>query len=203
MEYLAKLFGSPARVKLLRLFLFNPERVYDRDDASHTARITPAVASKELASLARAGIIKRKAFYKEGMRPGSKTPKRRKALGWVLEQKYPYRDSLARFMHSTLSVSDTEIRARLKSVGTLQLLVLAGFLINEKESPLDVLMVGERLNETEIQSVMRTIEAECGRDIRYTVLRTEDYLFRRRVRDKLVRDVMDRPHNVLIDRISE
>jgi hypothetical protein len=116
----------------------------------------------------------------------------------VLEQKYPYRDPLARFLHDTLSVSDTQIRARLKGAGSLQLLVLAGFLIDEKESPLDVLLVGERLDEAEIQSAMRLIEAECGRDIRYTVLPTEDYLFRKRVRDKLVRDVMDHPHKVLI-----
>ncbi|MBP9760041.1 MAG: hypothetical protein KBD24_01595 [Candidatus Pacebacteria bacterium] len=202
MEYLTKLFGSPARVKLLRLFLFNPERVYDRDGTVATTRVSPLTASKELTALARAGVLKRKIFYKTVAPSGAKAPKKRKAMGWSLDSKYPHVIPLTRFLRDTLSITDADIRSRLRGAGAVHLLVLSGFLIGQKESALDMLVVGNKLDEEFIQTAVRAFEAECGQEIRYAVLTTEDYQYRRRVRDKLVRDVMDYPHTVLVDRVS-
>jgi len=203
MEYLSKLFGSPARVKLLRLFVFNQELVLDRDMIAQMARVTPDTASKELLAIARADIITRKTFYKDATRPGSKATKKRKSIGWVLNQQYAHLEPLRRFLRETLTVSYADVRKRLRGAGTIRLLVLSGFLIGEKDVGLDVLIVGNKLNETEIKTAMRSFEAEFGVELRYAVLSTEDYQFRRRVRDKLVRDVMDFPHQALIDMIAE
>jgi hypothetical protein len=203
MEYLNKLFGSPARVKLLRLFLFNPESVYDRDEVVKMARITPDTASKELSALGRASLITRKTFSKEVVRPGSKTAKKRKAIGWVLNKKYEHLEPLTVFMRDTLSVSGTDIGKRFQGAGSIRLLVLSGFLTGVKEGELDLLLVGERLNEAVIDNAIQSLEAECGQEIRYMMLKTEDYHFRRRVRDKFVRDVIDFPHKEIINKIGK
>lgn len=202
MEYLSKLFGSPARVKILRLFMFHPDRVYDRDSVVAAARITPETASKELASLARAGVMQRKTFYKEVVRPGSTAIKKRKTVGWVLCSKYPHIDALDIFLRDTLIVSGVEIRKRLRGVGSIKLLVLSGFLIGEKDTGLDMLIVGNKLNEQSVKNVLRVLEAECGQEIRYALLTTEEYQYRRRVRDKLVRGVMDYPHKEVVDKLA-
>jgi hypothetical protein len=201
MEHLYKLFGSPARVKLLRLFMFNPLAVFDRDSVVTRARITPETASKELAALARAGIVSRKTFYKEIIRPGGSATKKRKTIGWVADQHYPYREQLSSFLRDTLVVSYADIRKRLRGVGTIRLLVLSGFLIGERDAGLDLLVVGDRLDGQGIHAAVKLFEAECGREIRYAVLATDEFQYRRRVRDKLVRDVMDFPHQALIDRL--
>jgi hypothetical protein len=203
MEYLSKLFGSPARVKLLRLFVFNPDRILDRDIISDLARVTPDTASKELLGLARTGLIVRKTFYKEGVRPGGKPVKKRKAIGWVLNQQYLHLTALRTFLRETLTVSYADVRKRLKAAGSIRLLVLSGFLIGAKDASLDILIVGNKLNEQEIKAAVRSLEAEFGVELRYSVLSIEDYLFRRRVRDRMVRDVMDFPHEALIDQIVE
>jgi hypothetical protein len=80
---------------------------------------------------------------------------------------------------------------------------MAGFLIDQKEGSLELLVVGDKLDEASMQTAVRAFEAECGRDIRYAVLTVEEYLFRKRVRDKLVRDLLDYPHRVLVDKIAE
>jgi hypothetical protein len=201
MEHLSKLFGSPARVKLLRLFVFNPDCVYDRDSVITSARVTPDTASKELAALARAGIISRKTFYKEVPRPGSKEVKKRKTIGWQFNQKYPYLEALNRFLRDTLVVSHTDIKKRLRGVGTLKYLVLAGFLIGDKDRGIDMLIVGTKVGDKALQNAVGMLEAECGQEIRYAVLSVDDYLFRRRVRDKLVRDIVDFPHVVVVDKL--
>jgi hypothetical protein len=203
MEQLSKLFGSPARVKLLRLFTFNPETVYDRDSIVKIARITPDTASRELAGLARALVIQRKTFYKEVARPGSKTSKKRKTIGWVMNPKYEYFEPLSRFMRDSLSVSETEIRKRFRGVGTVKLLVLSGFFAGARDSVLDVLIVGERLKEKQITNAIQSLEAECGKEIRYMVLSSEDYQYRRRIRDKFIRDVMDYEHVAITNKLSK
>ncbi len=204
MEFLSKLLGSPARVKMLRLFVFNPERILDRELVVQAARVTPATATKELMALARADLVVRKTFYKDPiLRAGSKVMKKRKSIGWVLNQQYAHIVPLRRFLRDTLSVSYTDVRKRLKGVGTIRLLVLSGFLIGEKDAGLDILIVGNKLNEQEIKIVIRSLEAEFGIELRYAVMSVDDYQFRRRVRDKLVRDVMDFPHEALIDQIVE
>ena len=202
MEHLSKLFGSPARVKLLRLFLFNPDTPFDRSDVVSSARVTPDTASKELAALSRAGVITRRTFYREVMRPGSRTPKKRKTLGYVLDRKYPYLSQLTAFMRDTLAVSEAEIRTRLRGVGTIKLIVLAGFLITQERSALDLLLVGDKIDDSMLRNVIRGLEAECGKEIRYAVLHTEDYQYRKRVRDRLVREVLDFEHKEILNRLS-
>lgn len=201
MEYLSKLFGSPARVKLLRLFVFNPEEVYGRDDVVAAVRVTPNTASKELTALARAGLIKRKTFFKEVLPVGAKTPKRRKTLGWMLDPKYPHQDALRIFLQQTLTISHAELRKRFRGAGRVQALIVAGFFV-DAESVLDLLLVGDRLDDALVQRVVQGFEAECGREIRYTILTTEDFAYRKRVRDKLLRDVLDHPHEVLVDNVA-
>lgn len=201
MEYLSKLFGSPARVKILRLFTFNPEEVFDRDVVVQKARVTPDTAAKELSALARAGIVNRKTFFKEVTRPGSKTPKKRKTIGWVLNNKYPHLDALTDFLRETLSVTDTEIGKRFKGAGGIKLLVLSGFLVGEREGVIDILIVGDKLKELVIKNAVISLEAEYGQDIRYMIVPTEEYHYRRRVRDKFVREIMDFPHREIINRL--
>lgn len=202
MEHLSKLFGSPARVKLLRLFLFNRERIFDRDMVVVSARVTPDTASKELTVLARAGIITRKTFFKEVIRAGTKLPTKRRTLGWVLNTEYPHLTPLVRFFRETLAVTDAEVRKRLRNIGTVKLVTIAGFLIGEEGGVLDLLIVGDRIDESALRTVVRVLESEAGREIRYAVLASDEYQYRRRVRDKLMRDVFDFPHREIINKIG-
>ncbi|MBP9749924.1 MAG: hypothetical protein KBD21_04290 [Candidatus Pacebacteria bacterium] len=200
MEQLCKLFGSPARVKLLRLFLFNPTKAYGRDDVIALSRITPPTATKELAWLARSGIIKHRNSTKS--RENAERGTKRKAVVWVLDTGYPHLVQLSTFMRDTLSLSDADLIKRFRAVGSLRKLVFAGFLAGViRESTLDALLVGERIDMPALEGVIRSLEAESGKEMRYAVFSTEEYLYRLRVRDKLLRDIMDYPHRVLIDKM--
>lgn len=201
MQDLGKLFGSPARVRILRLFTFNPDAVWDRDEVARRTRVAPESTSRELALLARAGFLKRKSYFKEVARPRAGTSKKRRAIGWALDQTYPYLAPLETFLAETVSVTHGDIRARLRGVGTVRLLVLSGIFTGAQDSLLDLMLVGDRLNDAALSTALRHLEAELGREVRYAVLGTDDFLLRRRVRDKLVRDVLDYPHEALIDKL--
>jgi len=47
---------------------------------------------------------------------------------------------------------------------------------------------------------VRTLEPKFGREIRYTILSTPEFRYRLTVQDRLLRDVLDFPHRILINR---
>ena len=62
---LSILFGSPARVKLLRFFLFNPSKEFTFDEISRRAKLVRRTARTEMNALERADLIKKKQVYQQ------------------------------------------------------------------------------------------------------------------------------------------
>ncbi len=62
---LSILFGSTARVKLLRFFLFNPSKEFLFDDISKRAKLVRRTARTEMSALEKAGVIRQKIIYME------------------------------------------------------------------------------------------------------------------------------------------
>jgi DNA-binding transcriptional ArsR family regulator len=184
MDQLAKLFGSPARLKLLRLFLFNENAAYSVADAAVRTKITKDAARKDLSVLLAAGII------------------RRKGSGYGADKRFAYFDALASFVRRTTEVGNAEILALLRKAGTLRLVVTSGLFVGAEESQVDLLIVGDKLDERVLKHVVHGIEAELGREIRYASFSTEDFRYRLGVYDRLVRDVLDYPHATIFDKVG-
>lgn len=188
MESLSKLFGSPARLKLLRLFVFNPESSFTVADAAERSTTPPEKVRRELAELSAAGLIRKKAA--------------RGSVRYQLNRQFEHLPALAVFIRETTAVRPARILAGLKKAGTLRFVALAGFFTGMPESQVDLLIVGDVLHERALAKAVRSIEAELGREIRYAAFATPDFRYRRGVYDRLLRDVFDYPHRVLVDKIG-
>jgi hypothetical protein len=53
------------------------------------------------------------------------------------------------------------------------------------------------MNKSKIEEGMRRIEAEMGIELVYATFTTKDFIYRLNMYDKLVRDVLDFPHQVI------
>lgn len=188
MDSLAKLFGSPARVKLLRLFLFNEDLTFLATEAAFRARLTKDVARKELTALTNAGILRKKT---------GKSP-----VGYSADKRFPHYDALRVFLRTTTDVSDSAIVTSFKKAGTVRLVVLSGLFTGALESKLDVLIVGDRMEERPLATAIHALEAELGRELRYACFTSEQFKYRLGVYDRLLRDVFDYPNRVIVDKIG-
>jgi len=204
MEILSKLFGSVALVKILRLFLFNPDEVFENQDVVNRARVSLDNARYELGLLSRTGFIKKKTCYKEfSKKKGENTVVIKKRItGWALDHSFPYRDALETFLTDATALNGDEIGRRLNRVGKLKLVIIAGVFIRNWDSRLDILVVGSKMNQPQLKTTIQDMEAEIGRELRYAYFSPTDFKYRLSVYDKLVRDVLDYPHEVVIDRIG-
>lgn len=186
---LDKLFGSAARVKLLRLFLFNPKQQYTVALCAQRARVPERTARKEVALFKSAKLVHR-------------VPTRRgSGPRFMLNENFAY-VSLLRQLLLNAPERAKDLFERARGAGVIKVIIVAGVFMGEWEEQLDVLFVGDRIKEPKLRARMRTLESELGRELRYAVLNTEDFLYRLNMNDKLVRDVLDYPHRLVFDRLN-
>lgn len=205
MEILEKLFGNTLKVKLMRLFIFNPEESYTLEDATHRTRGVRDSVRSEIFHLEKSGLVKRVNFVKEFEvrgHSGEKELKRKKVGGWALDKKFRYLGALQNLLLDTSPAVSNQLLKRLKKAGRIKLVVVAGVFVQDYDNRIDLLLVGDRLNRASVDQTMRTVESEIGRELKYAVLETVDFKYRLGVSDKLIRDIFDYQHKILLDNMG-
>jgi hypothetical protein len=202
---LGKLFGSPAVVKILRLFLLNPDQSFDKEDVVWRTKSSQEEATYELALLLRIGVLKKKSFSKvilKNDRYGVERETKRRSQGWMLSDRFPYTESLRNLLQEEMRVEEAGIAKRLAKTGVLRLVVVSGMFTDAPESRLDMLVVVDRLKESALESAIRDIEAWAGKEVRFAAFTLSDFRYRRHIQDRLLRDVFDYPYRTILDRIG-
>lgn len=204
MDILEKLFGTAAKVKIMRLFLFNPEYVFSLDEIVDRGKMATKEVKNELPNLIKTGLIRKKPFIKDVVIVKKKktVTKRIKGIGYALDGKFPYLNALKTLLISVSLHSHDDIAKRFSKVGKIKALIVAGVFIQDWESRVDLMIVGDELDNDRIHSIVKLLESELGKEISYTALDTADFEYRIGVYDKLVRDILDFPHVKIVDRLS-
>jgi len=204
MDILGTLFGSQARVKILRLFLLNPVDSFDVAMVAEKSKVKPPEARRELNLLKKAGVIADKSFTKEvpPKKGSKKAPIRKRTDGFQLKAGFPLLIPLKNLVISETPLNRDEIAKRFKTAGKIKFLALSGIFLDEPEARVDVLIVGDNLKRRAIEHVLRSIEAEVGKELSYGALETAEFLYRVSVYDKFVRDILDFRHDRVIDKLG-
>ena len=203
MDTLGKLFGSMARVKIMRLFLLNSDDIFETADIIKRSKITKAHAQKETALLYRAGFIVKKQFIKVTLsKKKNAPPKKKKTSGWKLNSKCPILPTLKILLLNSEPLKRSEIASKFKKAGKIKLIITSGVFIQESNSRVDILIVGDNLNKGMIETALRNVEAEVGKELSYAFFDTQEYNYRLGICDKFVRDVLDYPHTIVVDKLT-
>ena len=188
MEPLAKIFGSGARLKTLRLFVFNKDASFTLTEVANRTKLSKEIVRRELADLLAAGLLRKK---------GTQTP-----IRYQTNPRFEHLDALEIFIRDTTSVRPQNMLKALKRAGTVRLVALSGLFTGILEAQIDLLIVGDNLDERVLATAVHSLEAELGREIRYASFPTADFRYRLGIYDRLLRDVFDYPHRLLVDKIG-
>lgn len=194
METLAKLFGGQARVRIMRLFLLNNENNFEIEDVVSRSRVTKSNVRKEINTLTAMNFIKQKVIAKEGYRGAKK-----KVLVWSLNPSFQYLSPMREILVDPSLLLQEDLPQRFRQVGKIKLMLVSGVFIGNSKSRADVLIVGDKLKKNILQQVIKGLEAEIGKELDYVVFDTEEFKYRLDMYDKLICDIIDLPHEKLID----
>lgn len=180
MKSVSLIFGSDAKVKIMRLFIFNPTQAFTAGEVASRAKVSHGVTRREVLNLAKAGLIKKR------------------ARGYVLNPNYVYLPAIGNFLIDAIPMTEKEIVKKLGKVGNVKLVLISGVFLHDPDSRVDMLVVGDNLSQAKLQHAISSIEAELGKELRYAAFETSDFQYRLGIYDKLIRDILDaRHHNIL------
>ena len=203
MDILGKLFGSSARVRLMRLFLMNTEEVFDKTEMGKRSKISGGTLRKEIKLLEEIGLIKSRVVVKMRPKPSGKDGvlEKKKVTGYGLNVSFPYLTPLKSLV-TEIALGKEDVAGRFRNCGQMKLIIVSGIFIDESDSRVDILIVGDKLKKPIIEGVLRRLEAELGKELTYGVMETTDFEYRFGIYDKFIRDVIDYPHLVVLNKLN-
>ena len=196
MDILTAIFGTQAKVRILRLFLFNQETAFFLQEMVERTKRTSKEISHELSMLVKADLLKKRLTTKEV------NGKKLHGLAYQLNTKFVYLNELKNFLTVASVSADDSLLRRFSGVGKLQLMMASGLFVQNWESRVDLLLVGDNLDLKKIENVIKGLEAEVGKELAYSAFETTDFEYRLGIHDRLIRDIIDYPHVTLLDRLG-
>lgn len=180
----AHIFGGEAKVKIMRLFIFNPTLTFAVAEVATRTKVNPVSARREILNLTKAGLIKKR------------------AKGYTLNSSYIYLPAIGNFLIDATPLSEREIISKISKVGNIKLILIAGVFLHDPDSRVDLLIVGDNLSQGKITNVMSAVEAELGKELRYASFETVDFQYRLGIYDKLIRDILDSKHRKIVNKLG-
>ena len=197
-EILGKLFGTLNKAKLLRFFIMNPEAQASLADIEGTVKVGPGLLRKELANLVSMKFLEEKQLS----RPNARGDRKIKTKVWQLDGTFPFNNDLRRILNYDIVEDRMDVAKKFRGCGRLKLIILSGLFMNDATGRIDLAIVGEDLDRRAIYRAAHKIEAEIGKELKYTILDTEDFNFRMFSGDKFIRDIMDYPHEFALNKLN-
>lgn len=187
----------------MRLFLMNPEDIFDVGDMGKRSKVLGAALRKEVKLLKDIGLIKERVVVKMRPKRSGKDGEleKRKVNGYGLDSRFPYLAAL-RALVTEIALGKEDVAARFKNCGQLKLIIVAGIFLDEADSRVDILLVGEKMKKPMIENILRRLEAELGKELTYGVMETSDFEYRFGMYDKFIRDILDYPHLVVLNKLN-
>jgi len=187
-EILEQLFDSPVKVKLLKLFLRNPDQSFSIREIAKKTRSDSAACQRQLKKLESIKLIDIK------LKSGKKN--------YSANRNFDFYSELRTLILKSSPASKEKLYNRLKGLGRIKLAILSGIFINEDNSRVDLLVVGDGIRNQKLSSFLKDLEAEVGKEIDYVVFSTVDFKYRYDMFDRFIRDVLEKPHEKLINKLK-
>lgn len=185
------LFGSKTRVKLLHLFLNNPNRSFYVREI--TRKIDEQINSvrRELANLQNIGIVKSENSNNN-------------RLYYEVNQSYTHFKPLQAMFEDTSVAAQvpgvaasSDWQKRLKPLGDVRLALFSGKLVKGSPSEVDVLLVGN-INKAQVKRFMKELEEEERQSLNYAVMPYDDFYYRFSIKDRFVVEMLQKV-TVIVD----
>lgn len=179
MEILGKILGTPARVKIMRLFLLNRGKSFTSKEVARRCRVSADSVRKELKLLGSVGFFNKR------------------VLNYSFNPYFIYANEIERLLITSDTIDKGAIVGNFKRTGRLRLFLVSGIFIKNGDTRVDLLIVGDKMKKGRVEEGVRKLEAEIGKELTYALFDTKEFTYRLSMYDKLVRDILDFPHEIL------
>lgn len=218
---LNKLFGSNTRAKLIRQFLFNPEKGFYIRQLARDLDLQVNSVRRELENLEGLGLLSSdmadpKNDRDEGeycfngiksQKKAKKTTASEKPKGtqekkyFKANQDFPAFEDLKSLIMKSQILHKDRLSKDLLKVCKPKLLVLTGSFVGRPDIGVDVFIVG-RISKEKLKPIIKRLEDDLGREVDFTLMEPTEFKYRREIADMFLYSVLEDKKIVVIDEIG-
>lgn len=191
------LFGSKTRVKLLHLFMSNPDKSFYVREITRLIDEQINSVRRELSNMLNVGVVANDTVDNK--------------LYYRVDKSYeffePFRDIFAPQAKpasgkSSKATSDTgetpSWQVHLTDLKGVRVAIAAGILVEGSASHVDLCVAGN-VSPVKFKQVVASIERAEGREINYSLMSYDEFYYRISVRDRFIMEILAGKHRVLVD----
>lgn len=176
---------SRVRAKIYTIFFDNPEEMYYVRQLTRLSGEEINAVRRELNRMEKAGIIKNE--------------QRGNRLYYLLDQRYDYYEDLLGLVAKSTGIG-LSLRKHRSKLGKLKFVMAAGAFVRRKpkdNDSVDLLVVGDVDLEL-LDQLIKKEEVRLKKEITYTVLPTEEFVFRKQRRDPFLLGILSQSRFMII-----
>ncbi len=188
-DFLEILLGGEGLARLVKFFILNPVAKVSPDELKDRLQIDKRRIQNDLSVLLKADIVgKRKSLNKSV---------------YYLNQENEFYPEIKKIVSKCTIFPQLKSLDKLTKNGHIKLILVTGVLANNLKTRADLLVVGDGVNKSQLDSIIRELEAEIGRDLRFITFTTEEYEYRLNMFDKFIREFFEGPHKIVFNRLGD
>ncbi|OGZ60809.1 MAG: hypothetical protein A2919_01360 [Candidatus Spechtbacteria bacterium RIFCSPLOWO2_01_FULL_43_12] len=188
---LEKLFDSPSKLRLLKLFLRNPDEKFPLSEIRKRTMLSTPAIKRELVKLGEIKMVKN--LKKKGSSDRN----------YYLNHEFSFLKELQNLILKSSPADEKKMLGKIKGLGRVKVAILSGIFMkpDRENSRTDILLVCNDVNEKKLNNFMQNLEAEAGIELQYTVLTTDEFSYRYSMFDRFLLDVLEKPHKKLLNKL--
>lgn len=199
------LFGSKTRVRLLKLFLANPDEAYYVRELTRVVGAQINAIRRELSNLVDLGILQineQKNIEKDldDLKSGKVFRKGIRGVErkyYQLNKKFVLYNELRNLFAKMKGLSREAFVQNIQDLGSITLLLLSGLFIQDSSAEVDVLVVGD-ISPEGMQDIINQYNESVSRDINYTLLTNDEFRYRQEVVDRFLYNILQNTNNIIV-----
>jgi DNA-binding MarR family transcriptional regulator len=183
---LESLFSSKVRLKLLSLFLLNPDQSFYVREL--TRRLDERINSirRELDNLSRLGLLV------------SRTENRRRY--YMVDKSFTLYEELRALMLKSGVTPQEKATRQLQAIRGIKLAILTGVFTQQAAPKTDLLVIGSP-PKPKLAAAVAELEKGIGKQVRYAVIDKNEYDYRLDMRDQFLYDILNNDNIRVVDRL--
>lgn len=194
---LESLLGSNLKVKILKYIFRNTPASFSLKEIAGHIQEKPETVRKEIKKLENIGLIKQLKKKANGSQPY--------LARYVVNNLFEFLFELRDLILKSSPAEKDQLIEKINKLGRIKLAVVSGIFIN-KESPdptvVDMLIVGDDIENKRLKPFLRSVEAEVGKEIKFSVMEKEEFQYRFAMFDRFIRVLFEGPHDKLINKLG-
>ena len=215
MDVLERLFASPSRARLLRLFLMNPDARFPAAEAMRQARLSSPQFRSEILRLAKLGLVRAatdrielpparlaEAPAKRAGRGTRRKTKTVRARVFFADRAFPLFSELKALILKSAPHAKGQLALPIRRLGNVKLAILAGVFIDNPHSRVDLLLVGDGIKTPRLKGFIQWLESRLGRELEYAAMTSKEFGERMDLYDRFLTDILESPHETVVNKLG-